>query len=178
MKLGNYLEGKDFWGAVRSVEPFAFILNVEQMNMMLLNMGYSRTLFSRFEGAEIEALANQVVMFYRDHWNNLIKIADAEMDILEGNARVVREEIDVTEVRTDEREDLNKVSAYNDDELLTDTGTNSKGGNDLDGKTVRKLFDGRSDLETAYNNLSISQKHSIIRTVLQDVINFLSLSIY
>ena len=88
------------------------------------------------------------------------------------------ETITKTENREVLKDDVNKVSAYDTDELIVNDGNTSNTTDGLTGNESRVTTDEIIDMETFYNNLSNSQKNSIIESVLNDVKNFITLSIY
>ena len=83
-----------------------------------------------------------------------------------------------TENRLTDKDDLNKVSGFDSEELITDNGLNSKTKDDLTGEETKTTTNEIIDMETAFNNLSLSTQNSIIEIVLNDVKNFLTLTIY
>lgn len=88
------------------------------------------------------------------------------------------ETITKTENREVLKDDVNKVSAYDTDELIVNDGNTSNTTDGLTGNESRVTTDEIIDMETVYNNLANSQKNSIIESVLNDVKNFITLSIY
>ena len=88
------------------------------------------------------------------------------------------ETITKTENREVLKDDVNKVSAYDTDELIVNDGNTSNTTDGLTGNESRVTTDEIIDMETVYNNLANSQKNSIIVSVLNDVKNFITLSIY
>lgn len=90
----------------------------------------------------------------------------------------VTETITRTENRLTDKDDINTVSGFDSDELITDNGLNSKTKDDLTGTETKTTTNEIIDMETAFNNLSLTTQNSIIETVLNDVKNFITLSIY
>ena len=88
------------------------------------------------------------------------------------------ETITKTENREVLKDDVNKVSSYDTDELIVNDGNTSNTTDGLTGNESRVTTDEIIDMETVYNNLANSQKNSIIESVLNDVKNFITLSIY
>ena len=88
------------------------------------------------------------------------------------------ETITKTENREVLKDDVNKVSAYDTDELITNDGNTSNTTDGLTGSESRVITDEIIDMETAFNNLSTQTQNSIIETVLNDVKSFITLSIY
>ena len=88
------------------------------------------------------------------------------------------ETITKTENREVLKDDVNKVSAYDTDELIVNDGNTSNTTDGLTGNESRVTTDEIIDMETVYNNLANSQKNSIIESVLNDVKNFITLGVY
>lgn len=90
----------------------------------------------------------------------------------------VTETITRKENRLTDKDDLNKVSGFDSEVLITDNGLSSKTKDDLTGTETKTTTNEIIDMETAFNNLSMQMQNSIIETVLNDVKNFITLSIY
>lgn len=88
------------------------------------------------------------------------------------------ETITKTENREVLKDDVNKVSAYDTDELIVNDGNTSNTTDGLTGNESRVITDEIIDMETAFNNLSLTMQNSIIESVLNDVKSFITLSIY
>ena len=126
-----------------------------------------------------EQLAELITMEYSEKWN--ILTSDLFWEGFNMGAKQVTmltETIDKTEKRSVDKDDLNKVSGFDTDILIVDNGLNSKTKDDLTGKEKKVTTNQIIDMETAFNNLSLSIKNNIIETVLNDVKNFTTLSIY
>ena len=72
-----------------------------------------------------------------------------------------------TENREVLKDDVNKVSAYDTDELIVNDGNTSNTTDGLTGNESRVTTDEIIDMETVYNNLANTQKNSIIESVLK-----------
>lgn len=165
--------------AVGAVEPFPFLIGNEDVLEMLLDTRHGdRQLFSKMENKTIEEIADMIALFYKKKWLELVKISEIDIEAGTGDIRTITEKIDNEEKRTNENELLQKVSAFNDDDLVTDTGSNGTGKDDLKGKVDRVLTDTQINLSNAYNNLSLIEKNNIIDRVLTDVAHLITLSIY
>ena len=92
--------------------------------------------------------------------------------------RIISETITDNQNRTNQSENLDTVSAYNTDEMVNSGGGSSSGGDTLEGEKTITSTDELIDTNSAYNMLSTSSKDSIIKTVLENVSGFLTLSIY
>lgn len=83
-----------------------------------------------------------------------------------------------TENRKTVKDDVNKVTSYESDDLITNDGSNSVGNDDLTGNETKTTTNEIIDMQTAFNNLSLTMQNSIINTILNDVKQFTTLSIY
>ena len=117
-----------------------------------------------------------LVLNFQNSWENYVKI-----ELLTDNPnsrREVTETTNQTETRLNSKSDVNKISAYNSEDLINDGGMNTDGTDDLDGVTVRTLVDEQINQKQAYELLSIGVKNSIIKYVMNDISGYLTLDIY
>lgn len=144
-------------------------------SLLILKYG-ERLLYQKLTAFNIAQISEMIVNQYGSKWDTLIEIG--KLDKLSTNVRVVTETTTNNEKRSNSRDDKNLISAYNDDALIVNDGSTSTGSDDLTGMETRTLKDETIDLKTAYNNLSLSDKNSILNTIMKDVVDFLTLSIY
>lgn len=90
----------------------------------------------------------------------------------------VTETVTKTENRLTDKDDLNKVTGFDSENLITDNGANSKTKDNLTGLETKTTTNEIIDMETAFKNLSLTLQNSIIETVLNDVKSFITISIY
>ena len=72
----------------------------------------------------------------------------------------------------------NKVSAFNSDTLITDTGAHNQLDENITQDITRDSQVSVIDWQTAFNNLSLSERTNIISVVLKDVATYLTVSVY
>lgn len=156
--------------------PFLTIEQSATMDSLLILKYGDRLLYQKLTTFNIAQISEMIVNQYGSKWDTLIKIDN--LDKLSTKSRVVTETTTNKESRKNSRDDKNLISAYNDDALIVNDGSTSTSSDDLNGTETRTLKDGTTDLKTAYNNLSLSDKNSILNTVMKDVVDFLTLSIY
>ena len=81
-------------------------------------------------------------------------------------------------MKSDNTDVTNKVSAFNSDDLLVDTGSTTVADEnttqDVDRDSLVETF----NIQTAFNNLSLAEKTNIISVVLKDVATYLTVSVY
>ena len=178
--LEQYLEGGSIWGRISTLQSFPFLSDVtpERMDSMLVVSHGEQWMFQKLADKTIDSNALNIVAVYKDSWLKLVEIAALDIDVGSGNTRKQTETIVKKEVRKNQREDLNNVSAFNSDELIADTGATSAGSDDVDGDSKRVLTDSQISLANAFENLSLMQKSNILTTVNRDVASYLTLDIY
>lgn len=178
--LESLLQGQSLWGAIQSIENFAFFTDnaPDKLDrLQLLHYG-EKPLFNKMVGKSINELAESIVLVYRDSWTKLIEANLSDINIGSENTKVINETIDDLETKTNTKTDTNKVSAYNSEELVNDGGAESNGTDTLDGKQTRIYTESNLNLNMLYANLSLLAKTNIINTVLKDASCYLTLDIY
>jgi len=113
---------------------------------------------------------------FNDKWDELIALQIPSLDSGTLEKITNNKTINVDGVKTSDT--TNKVSAYNDDELIVDSGNSVNDTDAVDtvesGDTVRTTY----TLQDVINNLSLSQKTNIITVVLNDIANYITHNIY
>ena len=123
-------------------------------------------------------IADLLTFEYGEKWEILSTEIWAGFNLGAKQVNKKTETITRTENRLTDKDDINTVSGFDSDELITDNGLNSKTKDDLTGTETKTTTNEIIDMETAFNNLSMQTQNSIIETVLNDVKNFITLSIY
>ena len=123
-------------------------------------------------------IADLLTFEFSQKWEILLTEFWVDFNLGARQVNKVTETITRTENRLTDKDDLNKVSGFDSDELITDNGLNSKTKDDLTGTETKTTTNEIIDMETAFNNLSMQTQNSIIETVLNDVKSFITLSIY
>jgi len=123
-----------------------------------------------------EDLSELIEFQFNDKWDELIALQIPSLDSGTLEKITNNKTINVDGVKTSDT--TNKVSAYNDDELIVDSGNSVNDTDAVDtvesGDTVRTTY----TLQDVINNLSLSQKTNIITVVLNDIANYITHNIY
>lgn len=178
--LAAWMEQGSVWERIRGLAPLPFFDTVPPAQLDL-QMGLSfglRFMFSKLVTTTPEQMAVNIVAIYKDKWEKLIKALAINYDLSAGTSKKTTETIHKIEARGTTRDDVNKVSAFNTDDLITDTGATSTGADNLTGDTTRTLTEADISLTNAFNNLSMLDQQNIITTVIKDVAHYLTLSVY
>lgn len=170
MKLSEWLDGKNLFDAMfDNGGTFPFLDTPKDRNAyqtaLLMTHG-NRTVASSIIPLDLESVASVLVLNMEDKWDNLTQLGGS-------TRRELTETINKSEERSDERSDVNKVSAFNEENLVDNEGSSSTGTWDSAGNVERKIVDERFD----YKLLSYSDRLTIMQTVLSDIQSTLTLSI-
>lgn len=178
MKLGEFLYQGDLLNKVNDYKqlPFLFGNQSRVMEQLLIIRYGNRVMFDEMVLIPIADVAQMVVMLNGDKWDSII-LLDSK-DQTAKTERVITETTENVENRNNTRDNKNLISAYNDDVLIVNDGDLSNGTDELNGTQTRTLTDSTTDLKTAYNNLSLSDKNNIMNVVLKDIADLLTLNIY
>lgn len=181
MLLSEYMEGKDLWGAIAAVVPtFEFIWLIEATNLnaaQVYNFG-EREVLPKVEALTLPQLANLIANQFSATWERMELVELTAPAHLAGAVDATTETTTNEETKANTKDDVNKVSAYNSDTLMTNDGSNSVGSEELSGEKTRVVSRQNKSLETSFKNLDILKKNAIIQSVTRDVANFVTLSIY
>ena len=178
--LSQYLVGKSIWGRILAyvTVPQLGLIGAGVLDKnLILNHG-DKNIFYKIPLMGLDDVAKDIKFNYEKKWKDLISIESLNINIGADNTHKISETLTHAETRTNTQENINKVSAFNTVELLTNDGSNSNNSDDIDYSKVKTLTDENLSLETAFNNLSLSQKNIIIRTVNNDIASLLTLDIY
>ena len=180
VNLRGYLTGGSIFTAIQTSNNYPFFAETPpiELDQMLVIMYGDRIVSSSFIGVDIAIVGKVISKLYGEKWSALIRFNSNPIDIgakevtkTVGSENMVGTKVDVS---TSE----NKVSAFNSDVLITDSGVNNK----LDENTTRGVNKDATvsviDWQTAFNNLSTVERTNIIAVVLKDVSTYLTVSVY
>lgn len=176
-KLRNFIDGRSLFSEIETVKTFPFMSDgVDVLDTMLDIYHGSKTMFVPMVDCELSIIARMIVARHGKNWDDLIKRELVAENV--NRKRIISETITDNQSRTNQSENLETVSAYNTDEMVNSGGGSSSGGDTLEGEKVKTSTDEIIDVKAAYHMLSTSSKDSIVKTVLENVSGFLTLSIY
>lgn len=178
--LSQYLEGESIWGRVLTLVtiPELGLIGADVLDRnLILNHG-DKNIFYKIILMGLDDVAKDIGFNYEKKWKDLISIESLQLNIGADNTRKVSETLTHAETRINTQDNINKVSAFNTDELIANDGSNSSNSDDIDYNKTRVFTDETLSLQTAFNNLNEKQKNIIIRTVNNDISSLLTLDIY
>lgn len=178
--LRTYLKGGNIFENIKTVRNFALfdVVTTDQLNTMLTISYGDRNVFDGFIDVTLLDVANYIVLNLGDKWVDLYEFILSEKDVS------AIESLKVTEINSDQlttvksSDTLNKVSAYNSDDLLIDGGNAESVNDTRTGSGNKTTTSSKINIETAYKNLNLVQRNNIMNTVLKDVSNYLTTDFY
>ena len=181
MLLSEYMESKDLWGAISTAVPtLGFIRSIGATNLnaaQVYNFG-EREVLPKVEALTLPQLASLISTQFYTAWVRMELVELTANANLAGAVDATTETTTNEETKSNTKDDVNKVSAYNSDTLMTNDGSNSVGSEELSGEKTRVVSRQNKSLETSFKNLDILKKNAIIQSVTRDVANFVTMSIY
>ena len=178
--LKSWLAGGSIFTAIQTENNYPFFADTPpaELDQMLVLMFGNRIMASAFIGFDINTAGKFISKLFGEKWLALISFNSTPIDIgakevtkTVGSENTVGTKVDVSNSE-------NKVSAFNSDALITDSGSN----NTLDENTTKGVNKDATvsviDWETAFNNLSTVERTNIITVVLKDVSTYLTVSVY
>lgn len=180
LKLEQYLEGGSIWGSIQALSPYPFFddYSAEQLDKQTKLLYGEREVFRKFHELTIGEAAALVYVAMNKKWLNLLSMEELPFNLGASVTNKKTETTNTTENTLKESDNLNKVSAFNTEDLINDGGSNLSETGEKEGTATKITTDDKISFEAAYANLTLAEKISIINTVTSDVAQFLTLSIY
>lgn len=180
VNLKTWLAGGSIFTAIQTAENFPFFADntpAELDQMLSLTYG-QRMVASAFNSFDINAAGKFITKLYGEKWKSLIEFNITPPDLGAKSITKTKGNQNTVGTKNDVSTSENKVSAFNSDALITDTGSNNELNENITQDIVRDSSVSVIDWQTAYNNLSLSERTNIISVVLKDVSTYLTVSVY
>ncbi|MFW3388512.1 UNVERIFIED_CONTAM: hypothetical protein RF648_21225, partial [Kocuria sp. CPCC 205274] len=137
-----------------------------------------KPVFSGFEGIDLAAIAKQIVLLYGDKWEALIKFQAQAGNIGADNTRKITNSKNTVGKVTNNGTATDKVSAFNSDDLVADGGRDSTSEEDSTVTVTGTTTDETFNYKTAFDNLPLVEQTNIIKSSMNDVVKYLTISVY
>lgn len=174
MKIKEWLADGGLFERIKALNPLMPIDGVKANKAFIFQYG-ERVVTDECVIHSPHDVAEILDFRFADKWGLLF---DEVIEKYKMGGELVTETTDTTEVRNSIKDDVNKVSAFDSDELLVNDGANSSGKDDMTGKQVKTTHKENLDLELFFNNLSLREKNGIINVVFHDVVKSITLDIF
>ena len=178
--LRSYLADTNIFNSIKTIESFPFLEgdSADDLNMMLkINYG-QKIMFSVVADLPVADAAKYIVKNYSDSWNKLLTALDSDFNIAANAVKVTSGKGNSSGTKTDDRNSSHKVSAFNSDELLPDSGDTENNVETSSNETTNTGKEENLSLKSLFDNLPLIERTNIINIVLKDVSNYLTISVY
>lgn len=176
--LNEFLADVNFMGLINADYPLSSIGDPDLLNTMLLVDHGFKTVAKNYLSVSKESLAKMIVLKHRKKWDSLTEVLKPNINILSDNIQLTNENVKGDNTYTDDSNSLDKVSAFNSESLVDNTGNENNTTHTGNDNRDRIQTVTNTNLNNAVNNLQIIQDLNIIETILNDVSNYFTLSIY
>ena len=176
--LNEFLADVNFMGLINIDYPLSSIGDPDLLNSMLLVNHGLKTVAKNYISTSKESLAKMIVLTHRKKWDSLMEVLKTNINILSDNVQLTNENVKGNNTYTDDSNSLDKVSAFNSESLVDNTGNENNSTHTGNDNRDRVQTVTNTNLNNAVNNLQIIQDLNIIETILNDVSNYFTLSIY
>ena len=180
VNIKTWLAGGSIFTAIKTAKNLPFFADntpAELDQMLSLTYG-QRLVYSAFNNFDINVAGKFIAKLYGEKWTSLIEFNVSPPDLGAKSITKTTGNQNTVGTKNDVSNSENKVSAFNSDALITDTGAR----NELDENITQDITRDSSvsviDWQTAFNNLSLSERTNIISVVLKDVATYLTISVY
>lgn len=180
VNLKTWLAGGSIFTAIHTAEKFPFFADTppEELDQMLSLTYGQRLVISAFNNIDINVAGKFISKLYGEKWAALIEFNVSPPELGAKSFTKTTGRQNTVGTKNDVSNSENKVSAFNSDALITDAGAR----NELDENVTQDITRDSSvsviDWQTAFNNLSLSERTNIISVVLKDVATYLTVSVY
>ena len=119
--LAQFLGNESIFSRIQSLSSYPFFdtMSPEDMDTTLITSYGERVVYSKLHNLNLDKLARIINSLYGSNWEKLITINT--LDFKSGAEKIVNETTNNNAISTGSNSTDNKVSAYNSDELVTDT---------------------------------------------------------
>ena len=176
--LSEFLANVNMMGLISNDYPLSTIGDPLLMDSMLrVNYG-NKIVATNFLNVSKEMLSKMIVSKYANKWDSLKTALETKINILADNVQFTNENVKGDITTTDDRTTLDKVSAFNSESLVDNTGGTDNNVHTSNDARDRIQTVTNTNLNNAFNNLQIVNDLNIIETILQDTACYFTLDIY
>lgn len=180
VNLKTWLAGGSIFTAIKTAENFPFFADTKPAELdQMLNLTYGQRLVtSAFNNLDINLAGKFIAKLYGGKWYALIQFNITQPDIGAKTTTKTTGKQNTVDTKNGVSNTENKVSAFNSNDLITDTGARNELNENITQDIMRDLSVSVIDWQTAFNNLSLAERTNIISVVLKDVSTYLTNSVY
>ena len=180
VNLKTWLAGGSVFTAIQTAENFPFFADntPSELDQMLSLTYGQRLVTSAFNNFDINVAGKFIAKLYGEKWMALIEFNVSPPDLGAKSVTKTTGSQNTVGTKNDVSNSENKVSAFNSDALIPDTGSRNAVAENITQDITSRSSVSVIDWQTAFNNLSLSERTNIISVVLKDVATYLTVSVY
>lgn len=175
------MAGRQLFAAISNIEPFPMVMNIStesdmaRMDRMLIDRFGMRLVLPRYEELEDSNAAAMLTDEFHERWGRLADVFTlSEGDDSSSRTETIDRDVTVNTARDDE----NKVSAFNSPALLTESGRSNTGTDNTKDDSTKTIVATKININSKIWRLTRFNYNRIITTVLHDIGEHLTLSLY
>lgn len=177
--LRQYLSAGNIFTELSSIGNFPVIDGNETLLNTMLKVNYGDAiLFEPYQDIDLSEVAEMINVLLSDKWMKLYEVDYSNINLASNNSNVQTTTNEFNETGSNDVEMLNKVSSYNDDALLTDTGSTNNGVDTKTGDSTTTNVNENISFNALNENLKYLSDLNIIKTIQSDIKQLLTISIY
>lgn len=180
MILKEYLEDKpSIFEMIDGTNVFPFILDDTTLldNLLILLAG-EKTVRKSIVDMPFDMVVNVIIHDFKDSWATLAELSVKVNKSLADEVILRQGTGSGTTDQTNSINNINKVSSFNADELLNDTGSEQDGLTNVTNSNTNESVEEKYTLANMFNNLETSQKFKLHRKIIKDIVDSITLSVY
>lgn len=179
MSLRKWLETQgSLIEAIEALNPFPFITDAKQLEyMLLLNYG-QRTVFTPMEGVDVNDMAAQIILAYKDKWDKVFDLSNSLGNIGATQSRKIGGKVTTNKTEKADGETINSTAAFNSPDMMKDNAVDFNNEKTTTTEVINDGTDETISLKAAFTNLPLLEQTNIINVVLKDVANYITVSVY
>lgn len=180
MIYNEWIEGKSsLFGEINSIKSFPFITanGAETLDLLYKVKYGTRIIPKSVENLTVQELAKILVTIFGDSWNNRYALLTEEMLLGVDSKTIVNETISDDTKRLSISNQTNKMSAFNDDDLSTNSSNEDNVNDNIQKEYNKNTVTTHTSMNAIKSQLELMNSH-FIDSVLEDVSKIISLSIY
>lgn len=180
MIYNEWIEDKSLFSEINNIESFPFIelYGVEKLDL-LYKVNYGNKIISKnIESLTVSDVANIIVISHATSWKNQYDLLMNEIRLGVESVNTIEETVSEDMLRILDSDNINKVSAFNSEDLTMNDSNVDSVNEDSEKKLIRNREQANKSFTAIQKQLELFNSSFVVDVVCKDVSKILSLSIY
>lgn len=180
MIFNEWIKDESLFSEINQIKSFPFIevYGTEKLDLLYKVKYGNQSIPKSVERLTVSDVAHIIVISYGDSWESQYDILMNEIQLGVGSSDTIEETVSEDILRTLDSDNINKVSAFNSDDLKTNDSSVDSVNEDSEKKLIRNREQTNKSFTAIQKQLELFNSSFIIDVVCKDVKNTLSLSIH